>query len=89
MVYAGDARGGNDETLRAAQRRFLPNKVLAGVGSGDEAPALLKDLLTGKEAAGGEPTLYVCEGFTCQEPAVGGEQMVAKLNALTRRAAAP
>ena len=33
---------------------------------GDESPALLQNLLAGKTAAGGEPTLYVCEGFTCQ-----------------------
>jgi uncharacterized protein YyaL (SSP411 family) len=89
MVVAGGVREIDHEVLRDLQRRFLPNKVLAAAGSGEEAPALLNDLLAGKQSSSGEPTLYVCEGFTCQEPAVGAEQIAAKLDPLTRRATAP
>jgi len=62
----------------------LPNKVLAGVvgPAGEKPSALLRDLLAGKAAVGGEPTLYVCEGFTCQAPAVGRAAISAALDGL-------
>ena len=54
MVLAGDpAHESTQAALREVRRRFLPNKVLAGVdGKGGKPPALLKDLLDGKSAAG-------------------------------------
>ena len=85
LVLAGDF--GHDPTraaLREVRRRFLPNKVLAGAkGQGDNPPALLTDLLAGKSTAGDEPTLYVCEGFTCREPVRGVTAIAAALEAET------
>jgi uncharacterized protein len=87
MVLAGDP--GHDSTraaLREVRRRFLPNKVLAGVdGQGVKPPALLKDLLDGKSAADGAPILYVCEGFTCREPVQGAPAIKAALDTLSPR----
>jgi uncharacterized protein YyaL (SSP411 family) len=66
------------------RRRYLPNKVLAAASVGETPPALLAPLLEGR-AAGEEPTLYVCEGFSCQAPAVGIEAINARLASLGAR----
>jgi uncharacterized protein len=86
MVLTGDAR--NEETRtarREVHRRFMPNKVLAAAlaDNQEKPPGLLKDLLAGK-APSGTPVLYVCEGFTCQEPAEGAKAIAAKLGELSR-----
>ncbi len=80
MVLAGDVA--SDETRTALadlQKRFLPNKVFAMPAAAEAASPQekhpLADLLVGKSAHGGQPTLYVCEGFTCQQPARGAEEI--------------
>jgi uncharacterized protein YyaL (SSP411 family) len=88
LVLAGEAANeATQQSLREIRRRYLPNKVLAaGLGhAGRKPPDLLADLLSGKTATSGDPTLYVCEGFTCQEPAHGAAKIAAKLDVLTRR----
>jgi uncharacterized protein len=61
-------------------RRFIPNKVLAWANP--QAPEPLSELLKGKEMLEGQPTLYVCEGFTCRAPAVGLIEINRALDAL-------
>ncbi|MEM6799608.1 MAG: thioredoxin domain-containing protein [Planctomycetota bacterium] len=65
---------GDDGALAAAiHRRFLPNRVVAsrpGPAATETSP-LLEATFAGKEATGGEPTLFVCENQACQEPVVG------------------
>jgi hypothetical protein len=73
------------------RRRFLPNKVVAmptasktthsdkttlpdQTTSPDQKGALA-DLLVGKTAIGGSPTLYICEGFACQQPLQGKDEI--------------
>ncbi len=81
LVFAGKP---DDAALADVRRRFLPNKVLAGaVGpAGEKPPALLRALLEGKAVADAEPTLYVCESFTCQAPAKGAQAIAAALDGL-------
>ncbi|MCH7753153.1 MAG: thioredoxin domain-containing protein [Planctomycetes bacterium] len=84
LVLAGDLA---DESSRAVlsdlRRRFLPNKVLAFAGPGAGAkPQAAAELLQGKTMQGGAPTLYVCEGFTCQAPAQGREEIEHALDEL-------
>ncbi len=43
---------------------------------------LLDELFTGRQSASGEPVLYVCENFTCQEPAIGLAAVTAALDEL-------
>jgi uncharacterized protein YyaL (SSP411 family) len=71
-------------SLAGLRRRYLPNKVLAAAVAGEAPPELLAPLLEGR-AAGEEPTLYVCEGFTCQAPAVGIDAINAKVASLGAR----
>jgi uncharacterized protein YyaL (SSP411 family) len=82
LVFAGDCTKPNTRQILAdLQRRFLPNKVLAVADN--DAPAALQGLLAGKTAANGEPTLYVCEGFTCQAPARGPAEIERVVTQLT------
>jgi uncharacterized protein YyaL (SSP411 family) len=87
MVLAGDPAGAATHTaLQSLRRRYLPNKVLAAaLGPAHDAPPMLSELLAGR-TAGIEPTLYVCEGFACQEPAIGAAAIRTKLSQLTRAA---
>jgi len=62
--------------LRDLRRRFCPNRVLAARPSVGEAKAL-RGLFDGKQPLEPPPTVYVCEGFTCAEPAVGREAALA------------
>lgn len=50
---------------------YLPRCILAGRLTEGSQSQRLTDLFAGKQAINGEPTLYVCEGQSCQEPAVG------------------
>jgi uncharacterized protein YyaL (SSP411 family) len=61
------------QALRALRQQFIPNKVVACRSSAVASPrgVTLDPLFAGKEAAGGEPTVYICENFACQAPRVG------------------
>jgi len=83
MVLAGDLQEKTCQSVLAdLRRRFLPNKVLAFAAEGAKPSAALADLLQGKSRLGGAPTLYVCEGFTCQAPAQGDEEIAHTLDEL-------
>jgi uncharacterized protein YyaL (SSP411 family) len=80
IVFAGDEKTESHEAVADLQRRFLPNKVLAYVGK--DSPTALGDLIKGKAMLGDVPTLYICEGFTCQAPAQGSEEIAHALDGL-------
>jgi uncharacterized protein YyaL (SSP411 family) len=81
FVYAETQRDAANKALVDLQRRFLPRKVLAYLDSDPVTP--LVDLLTGKSPIADEPTLYICEDFTCQEPVHGEARISQALDALT------
>ena len=69
--------------LNGLQRRFLPNKVLVVAGpDSTEEPQVAAELLRGKTIVADAPTLYVCEGFTCQAPAQGQKEIEHALDEL-------
>jgi uncharacterized protein YyaL (SSP411 family) len=51
---------------------------------GADAPRspVLEPLFAGRTAAGNQPTLYVCENFTCQAPASGAKNITAAIERL-------
>jgi len=85
--------GGNDEaenqTLRALlQNGFRPYCALASRPARPDSAgvigesAWLESLFAGRTAIGGQPTLYICQNFTCQAPITGLAQIesaIAKL----------
>jgi len=83
LVLAGDLREKATQNILAdLRRRFLPNKVLAFAAAGGQPSTALADLLQGKSMLGVGPTLFVCEGFTCQAPAQGDEEISHTLDEL-------
>jgi uncharacterized protein YyaL (SSP411 family) len=58
--------------LRAIRGGFQPNKVVALLQPGAEAPAEIP-LLADKKSSGGQVTTWICQNFTCQAPLVGAE----------------
>src|SRR5205807_1676982 len=48
--------------------RYLPNRVVTGLISGDKAGAAGIPLLEGREAVGGKATAYVCRNYACELP---------------------
>jgi len=62
---------GDPETkalLRIINRRYLPNKVLAGRSPDITVPAADTPLLKDRGMINNKPTVYVCEGHVCQSP---------------------
>ena len=80
LVLAGE---GEDLKRLAAEvgRRFLPTSVVLRPDAGDTPAAAV---LSGKSAVEGRPTLYVCRLGTCEQPAVGMDEITARLDALHR-----
>ena len=85
VVVAGDADA--EETramLRAAWRRFGPNRVVVPVLGDAPARAKLAELVpivAGREPADGAPTAWVCVGRTCGLPAKSAVELAARLDA--------
>ena len=81
MVLAGNlAETASQQALKELYERFLPNKVLVMADAEGTTAGAVKDLVLGKSMLGGAPTLYVCEGFTCQAPAQGLEEITHSLD---------
>ncbi|HYO24021.1 MAG TPA: thioredoxin domain-containing protein [Lacipirellulaceae bacterium] len=83
LVLAGNfATAEAMAALAGVRGKFMPNRVLAGAPGPAEVVPLLAPLLQGKDLSDETPTLYVCEGFACQAPAVGVPAINAKLATL-------
>jgi uncharacterized protein YyaL (SSP411 family) len=76
VLVGGDERAA--EVLSSLHRRYLPNRVLARRPSVQQSAAL-DEMFAGKASSASVPTLYICENFACQEPAVGKEGALAAL----------
>jgi len=70
IVVAADDAAGRDDVMKQVNRAFWPNKVLAAV-PGQGTSKNLAAVLEGKRPQTSQPTLYVCENFTCQAPVTG------------------
>ncbi len=82
IVLAGNlAEQATRNVLVDLRKRYLPNKVLAFAGNGKPSEAL-SALLLGKSMLEGSPTLFVCEGHTCQAPAQGETEIAHALDEL-------
>jgi uncharacterized protein YyaL (SSP411 family) len=73
-LLAGSSAGETQDVLAHLQKSYAPRKLLAcrnaDRATGPRSTAL-DSLFAGKTAAGGQPTLYLCENFACREPVVG------------------
>jgi uncharacterized protein YyaL (SSP411 family) len=75
VAVAGPSHAEETRRVLAAIRRgFHPHRVVAfhDPASGPP-PAELAAMFEGKDAIGGDVSVYVCENFACQSPLVGAE----------------
>ena len=80
VVVVGDrAEAGTIALLDAVYSKFIPNKVVAGMASEDDAIAEDLGLLEGRVLIGGQPTAYVCQNYTCQMPVTDPEALLEQL----------
>jgi uncharacterized protein YyaL (SSP411 family) len=87
LVLVADLAGqGLPPTVTALHKRFVPRSVRA---ARDPSPrpgvarsSRLDELFAGKSSADGRPVLYVCQGFACQEPVTGVEEIDHRLSAI-------
>jgi uncharacterized protein len=72
VALVGSGTGFND-LARVMRAGYRPHVVLAG-GPSDGVP-----LLKGREPVDGQAAAYVCQGFVCQAPVTGAEELAAAL----------
>ena len=88
LVLVGSAANADARNVNAAiARRFLPRSILAvritDANVARHHSPQLDELFAGRQSPSGEPVLYVCENFTCQEPAVGLAAILAAIEKLS------
>lgn len=75
IVVAADDAAGRDAVMKQVNRAYWPNKVLAAAPlksePGKSESKALAAVLEGKRPVKNQPTLFVCENFTCQAPVTG------------------
>lgn len=74
VILGGSSAADNAAVLSDLRHRFVPNRVLA-MRASDTPPHRSPHLvgLFATRAAGPQPTVFVCERFTCQAPVSGTE----------------
>jgi uncharacterized protein YyaL (SSP411 family) len=82
LVLVGPTRGEADAVLSNLRRRYVPNRVLASRPSASSAQSEhLSGILAERSAVDNQPTLYICQNFTCQAPLVGPAAIAAQFAA--------
>jgi uncharacterized protein YyaL (SSP411 family) len=82
VVLVGAAGDGLEPLVSEVFGRFLPNRVVAGIVSGDRRGADRLPLLESREAVDGRATAYVCRNHACDLPATDRETLARQLDAL-------
>lgn len=84
LVLACDKKQDSSrQVLTDLQQRFLPRTILVVAGPEPErATQTASELSAGKQMLSESPTLYICEGFTCQTPAQGAVEIEHALDQL-------
>ena len=62
------------DLIREIHRFYLPDKILQ-LFPPDSPPENVSPLLRGKHQIDGQPTVYVCENFTCSAPATSWQEL--------------
>ena len=81
VVIVGPA---DDEITRGmlgeVGKRYLPNRVVVGVGNPSSPPLGNSPLLEQRVMQDGAPTAYVCQHYVCQLPVTTAEALAAQLD---------
>ncbi|MDT4898666.1 MAG: uncharacterized protein QOH25_3743 [Acidobacteriota bacterium] len=73
------------QLLREVWTRHLPNKIVAQAGGEDTSAAEAVPLLRDRPMIDGRATAYVCEHYTCQQPATSATELARQLSSSATR----
>jgi len=80
IVVAGNAENAATlELLHAVCTAWLPNKIVVGYDPVEKSSWSALKMFEGKEMIDGKATVYVCEGYTCKQPATDVVSLKARL----------
>jgi uncharacterized protein len=85
IVFVGNPRSElTAAAINRVRRSYIPSRVLACRDGASDAyrSQQLDSLFEGKTPGKVEPTLYLCENFACQAPAIGPEAVEQRLGEL-------
>ncbi len=81
VVIVGPANGEITRgMLEEVGKRYLPNRVVVGVGDPSSPPLGNSPLLEQRVMQDGAPTAYVCQHYVCQLPVTTAEALAAQLD---------
>jgi uncharacterized protein YyaL (SSP411 family) len=84
VLIGGPDEQANASTLRLLHQTFLPHSLRAHRAPNQQSTTSpLEPLFTSRTAQNNQPTLYICENYTCQAPITGLPQIEAALAKLT------
>ncbi len=84
VLIGGTDQQANTAALRLLHQTFLPRSLLA-YRSHNQQPTTgpLQTLFTSRPSQNNQPTLYICENFSCQAPIIGLPQIEAAIAKLS------
>ncbi|HYE65822.1 MAG TPA: thioredoxin domain-containing protein [Pyrinomonadaceae bacterium] len=81
VVVIGESQAPDTQALlREVWKRYLPNKVIARSAEADARAAELIPLLRQRPKIDQRATAYVCEHYTCQQPATSPAELARQLS---------
>lgn len=72
------------ELVHTLYTTWLPNKVVAACDPDDPTPVSELKLLQNRGMISNQPTVYICEGYTCQAPVTDPASLGARLRGASR-----
>ena len=78
VIIGNPAEAGVKELIAQVNSTYLPNKVVQ-LATPSAALASISPLLQGKTQVDGNPTVYVCQNFTCSAPVTNRSELQALL----------
>jgi uncharacterized protein YyaL (SSP411 family) len=82
IVILGDKDSSEMKALRAeVWKPFLPNKIVVQAAANAPTGAAAIPLLAGRTLIDGQPTAFVCEGYTCKQPTTQPDELASQLGA--------
>jgi uncharacterized protein YyaL (SSP411 family) len=79
VVIVGSPGPRLDELARTLWRTYVPNRVIATCQKDHQSAAALIPLFIGRDTLSTEPTAFVCQATTCQQPVNSADDLARQL----------
>jgi uncharacterized protein YyaL (SSP411 family) len=89
IVIVGSPGKRLDELLRTVRQTYIPNRVIALCRKDHDQAALVVPLLAGRNTLATQPTGFICQANTCQQPVTTAEDLLHQLLPNNSRVSVP